>query len=665
MNDTDLVSNMGNPLETQVQAKAGGEAQAQVQAEAGGEARAQAQAGGPNQNVMPQEVATEDHSTHSPAVTFTPALEHASSIPFSRPRVAVDMGKAGLQANETDDVAESLEVQSKGPTNYVDMNFIPLPRSDWKSSACCFSCSKEYGWLQKQHHCRRCGASICEACSRNSQVPEKRICRFCFEYLEIPENQKKEKIPPDPSSELADRLSEEGYSTEVHTITTADGYKLNCIRLLPRGLEAGDPDESTDAACTRMGDGVEARKAPPMPPTANAARPTTSPQADPADTSGHLDGMTSKPLPQAGRDAPVGLTDDDHLNLHCLDDDPLPPAPRTGGGRVVFLQHGLMDSAATWVLNTPQRSLAYILADAGFDVWLGNSRGNKYSLGHTHHAHNASKFWQFDFDQMAHFDVPACIIDYILRYTGMPSLVYVGHSQGTTIGFISFSDPAVAAKVSLFIALAPVASLKHTKIKTIRALSVMKTDTLVSLFGPNSFITTPRRMEQIVPGLSLLSHSLINSSLAAILDVLGGWNEANFDKSRIPVLLAHSPGGTSVRNMVHWAQSVRSGKFRMFSFGPRKNKTVYKSTGGRPPLYLLSEVRVRVALFMGGKDTFTDQKDLARVMHELPRPVFIKQLQDYTHNDFVWGLDAAERLYPHVLALIDRYSEPAILPSSL
>ena len=62
---------------------------------------------------------------------------------------------------------------------------------------------------------------------------------------------------------------------------------------------------------------------------------------------------------------------------------------------MVYLQHGLVDSCDTWIVNDEELAIAFVLANRGFDVWVGNSRGNRYSTKQM--SPSVLKFWDFTF----------------------------------------------------------------------------------------------------------------------------------------------------------------------------------------------------------------------------------------------------------------------------
>lgn len=156
----------------------------------------------------------------------------------------------------------------------------------------------------------------------------------------------------------------------------------------------------------------------------------------------------------------VILTRDGYLlGLHRLPSRKNEQRSQTGastGKPVVYLHHGLLMNSEVWVtLTEPQRSYAFTLVELGFDVWLGNNRGNKYSKKSIHHNPNSAKFWDYSMDDFAWHDIPDSI-EYILQVTQEPSLSYIGFSQGTAQAFAALSiHPQLNKKVNAFIALAP------------------------------------------------------------------------------------------------------------------------------------------------------------------------------------------------------------------
>lgn len=65
-------------------------------------------------------------------------------------------------------------------------------------------------------------------------------------------------------------------------------------------------------------------------------------------------------------------------------------------------------------MNSEDVAPAFVAARAGYDVWLGNSRGNKYSKDHIKYdAYWDTEYWMFDWQQMGDGDIPA-VTQYII-----------------------------------------------------------------------------------------------------------------------------------------------------------------------------------------------------------------------------------------------------------
>lgn len=105
---------------------------------------------------------------------------------------------------------------------------------------------------------------------------------------------------------------------------------------------------------------------------------------------------------------------------------------------VVLMMHCQEGDMMEWLWNDADKANALMLAREGYDVWLGNNRGNVYSNTHKTLTIYDKAYWDFYQQDMGEKDLPT-FIDFILETTGKEKISYVGHSEGTTQMFLAGS----------------------------------------------------------------------------------------------------------------------------------------------------------------------------------------------------------------------------------
>lgn len=320
--------------------------------------------------------------------------------------------------------------------------------------------------------------------------------------------------------------------------------------------------------------------------------------------------------------------------------------------RVVYLHHGLLMNSEVWVCMTEEaRCLPFRLVEEGYDVWLGNNRGNKYSKKSTTTSPSTTAFWDFSMDQFAFHDIPDSI-DYILHTTGQKSLTYIGFSQGTAQAFATLSiHPALNSKVDVFIGLAPAMSPAGLSNGVVDALVKTSPDVLFLAFGRRSILSSTAMWQAILyPPIFV---RIIDLALSLLFD----WKAYNISPAQKLAAYPHLYSFTSTKSVVHWFQIIRNKSFQMYDDDVGWSTGV--NWGGRPRSYKPAKfptknIKTPIVLVYGGRDSLVD---IDVMLRELPRPhTRATPITHYEHLDFLWARDVEQQVFPHVLGAMAAYS---------
>lgn len=174
---------------------------------------------------------------------------------------------------------------------------------------------------------------------------------------------------------------------------------------------------------------------------------------------------------------------------------------------------------------------------------------------------------------------------------------YVGHSEGTTQFFIgeTLMPQYFAEHVNLYVAFAPVVRLDHANMGPISAVADQLTY-FIRLLHLYNLIDLKDQSFAVVTFCKALP------TTCEYLDE-GIWDmDATVDNTgREYVKFANTPAGAGWKNVIHYAQIIKSSRFQRWDYGSdEENKKHYGST--EPPQYDLAKCSVPTGIFTGDID---------------------------------------------------------------
>lgn len=316
----------------------------------------------------------------------------------------------------------------------------------------------------------------------------------------------------------------------------------------------------------------------------------------------------------------------------------------------VLALHGCMLSSEIWVCQRKARAnLVLRLVDEGYDVWLANRRGTLYSQKHLVHKPYQEQFWDFSLDEPILHDIPA-LVEYIISISGETKVSLLGFSQGSaeSLGSLAFSR-RLRKHVSCVIGLSATAKPPTPRNALIQSMVHWTPELLFLLFGRRSML------KSVYFWQAVLSPAAMSWLMDLCMYLLFGWHNKNIRSQDKPLMYRHLFALASVKQIAHWFQIMRAGKFQMFDDTASTSCPV-------APEYPIRNIRIPMLLYLGELDCLADRNYLKDNIDKDLAEIHI--CEHYEHMDSIWAHDAHMRIHPRILEFLETHCPQPIKFSS-
>ncbi|CAH0553696.1 unnamed protein product [Brassicogethes aeneus] len=320
-------------------------------------------------------------------------------------------------------------------------------------------------------------------------------------------------------------------------------------------------------------------------------------------------------------------------------------------GQPLVIWHACDRNARSLVANGKE-SLPFYYVDSGYDVWLPNIRGTKYS-SHVSLTQKDAKYWNFSYGKIGRSDVKA-VSEMIVQKTGK-KLITMGHSLTTSALFVYASElPEEASKnIKGIIGLAPAINVYYSWAFKLPSLLPNTIRDTFGVFG----------MHYIDTGFASICELKIAQPLCEFLVDFSFGKGDNIDvgASYARFFSKENNEPISSQVLINYLQMMHSkGTFAEYDFGMLRNLKEYGKL--TPPEFNIKNINVRTDLVCGTDDKVVSCKDSNNTYKMLQSEKSLTMLPNndkckgsVAHYDYYMNTDMKNCIFDPVDEILKNY----------
>ena len=141
--------------------------------------------------------------------------------------------------------------------------------------------------------------------------------------------------------------------------------------------------------------------------------------------------------------------------------------------------------------------------------------------------------------------------------------------------------------------------------------------------------------------------------IRAFLSALYATDQVNNPKW-LQIAANWSPARSSVREVLHYGQMIKSGTFQMYDYEDSATNIKHYGTATPPQLDISKINQVPIAMFVGKNDSLATIKDCQWVKSQISSVVHYQEIDGFDHSSYMAAKDMS--YFSSVMGLIEQYN---------